>query len=545
MLGQYEGLLQKMVSLRNLLPLIYNRDMKIAVAQLNFTCGDFENNKFKIIDAIAQAKSQGAKLVVFAEEAITGVPAHSLLVRGSFLDKAEQALVEIAAFCDDIAVLVGLPIRRYGGTVSAVAYIKNRHVRKYVTKKTLAGDVDAAYMTSGRGYEYINLAGEKLAVVVGADFMLDHDFSDSKTIVVIGADRYHQGRIEKRYEKLAHKAFMADANVLFVNHVGGSSEFVYDGSSAFFNARGGAVALLKSFEEEIRYVDTEDTENSIEVPYQDKIANVYCALKLSVSDYFRKNHPDKKACIVLTGGIDSSVAATILVDALGANRVVALQMPSRYSNDHSADDAEMLARTLGIQLMTIPLSEIYRGSLDTIVSAIGAPDRKKLEVDFQLRLRTTLFMAVCEKWGYVPINSSNKTELAVGALTLYGDTAGMLGMLGDLYKTDVYALARHINSHREVIAEQTMLKAPSSEMQLQENGEQTLPPYDVIDAILYRLLERWQTHDEIVEAGFEDVDVKLVRSLIYGSLEKIYQFCPIVEVSSMPLDKSYVDLPIA
>ena len=215
-------------------------------------------------------------------------------------------------------------------------------------------------------------------------------------------------------------------------------------------------------------------------------------------------------------------------------------MYSDKTNEHSADDAELLAKRLGIELITIPLSEIYSGALDTIVAAIGAPDSPKLEVDFQLRLRTALFMAVCEKWGYVPINSANKTELAVGALTLYGDTSGEIALLGDIYKTDVYALARHINSRREVIAEQTMLKSPSSELQV---GTSSLPPYDVIDAILYRMLEMWQNEDELLDAGFEKEDVRLVRRLLYASLDKIHQFCPILEVSSMPLDWSYVDLP--
>lgn len=543
-MGEDEGFCQKVVSLQELLPLIYNRDMKIAIAQLNFSCGRFELNRYKIIDAIAQAKEQGADLVVFPEAAISGVPAHSLLVRSSFLDRAEEALVEIAAFSDDIAVLVGLPIRKGRGTVSAAAFIQNRRIRRFVTRKSLHGDVDAAYMSQGRGHEYIIIDGEKVAVAIGGDFMLDHDFRDASTVVVMGSDRYQQGRIERRYEKLAEKAFMADANVVFVNHVGGSGELVYDGSSAFFNAQGKAVHLLGSFVEEIAFVDTKDTSATVEVPYQDKIANVYGALKLGVADYFAKNHADRKACIVMTGGIDSSVATAILVDALGADRVVGLQMPSRYTSDHSAEDAELLARNLGIELRTIPLNDIYRSSLDTIVAAIGEPDNQKLESDFQLRLRTALFMAVCEKWGYVPINSANKTELAVGALTLYGDSSGMLGLMGDLYKSDVYALARHINSRGEVIAEQTMLKTPSSEMLMVEEGV-TLPPYDVVDAVLYRMLERWQNEDEVIEAGFEESDVKLIRSLIYAALEKMHQFCPILEVSNMPLDRSYVDLPIA
>ena len=517
--------------------------MKIAIAQLNYSCGNFEYNKFKIIDAINQAKQQGADLVVFAEGAICGVPAHSLLVRGGFLDKAEETLVEIAAFTDNIAVLVGLPIHRGGGTVSAAAFIQNRRIRRYITKRTFLSDVDSAYFVAGKGHDFINVAGEKLAVAVGSDFLNDHDFSDASTIIVMGADRYQQGRIERRYDKFAEKAYLADANVLFVNHVGGSSEIVFDGSSAFFNAKGKAVALLGSFVEDMTFVDTAKTDETVEVPYQDKIANVYGALKLGVSDYFAKTRADKKACLVMTGGIDSSVAAAILTDALGADRVVALQMPSRYANDHSADDAEMLAKRLGIELVTIPLTDIYKSSLNTIIAAIGAPDHPKLEVDFQLRLRTALFMAVCEQRDYVPINSANKTELAVGALTLYGETSGMLGLLGDLYKTDVYALARHINSRQEIIAEQTMLKAPSSEMPVA--GSEELPPYDVIDAILYRMLECWQEQDEVIDAGFEKEDVRIIRRLIYSALEKVHQFCPILEVSSMPLDRSYVALPVS
>ncbi|MBO7300632.1 MAG: NAD(+) synthase [Tidjanibacter sp.] len=518
--------------------------MKIAIAQINYLCGNFEYNKYKIIDAITHAKEEGADLVVFAEQAITGVPAHSLLVRGYFLGKAEETLVEIAAYTDDIAILVGLPIHRNGGTVSAAAFIQNRRIKRYITKRSLQSDVDAAYLNHGRGHEYIHLAGEKIAVAVGGDFLSDHDFSDASTIVVMGADRYQQGRIERRYDYLAEKAFMADANVIFVNHIGGSSEIVYDGSSAMFNAKGKCVALLGSFVEEIAFVDTQNTAMEIEVPYQDKSANVYGALKLGISDYFDKNHPTEKACVVLTGGIDSSVAAVILADALGSDRVVGMLMPSTTSNPQSISDAAELAKTLGIELVTVPLSDIYSQALPSIVAAIGEPDVLKLEEDFQLRLRTALFMAVCEHRGCVPINSANKTELAVGALTLYGNTSGMIGLLGDLYKSDVYALARHINSRREIISEHTLLKTPSSEMQV-GSSLRTLPPYDVIDAILYRMLERWQDQDEIVDAGFDVEDVQLVRSLVYASLEKVFQFCPIVEVSSVPLDKSYVDLPTA
>ena len=515
--------------------------MKIAIAQLNYTVGGFEQNKIKIIDAISQAKKEGADLVVFAESAISGSPAYSLLARYNFLDTAEETLVEIAAFCDDIAVLVGLPVMQSGGTYCAAAYIKNRKILRYITKKSKAADVDAPYISAGKGCEYIKLAGEKVAVVLGGDLYNEATYSDADTIIVLGADRYTQGRIERRYDTLARKAYVADATLVYVNQVGGSEGVVYDGSSAVFNAQGRAVNLLGSFVEEIAFVDTTATNQEIEVPYQDKIANVRGALRLAISDYFEKQNLSK-ACLVLSGGIDSSVSAVMLVDALGADRVVALQMPTKYSDDHSAADAEELARSLGIELITVPLNDIYRSSLDTIVAAIGEPDSQRLEDHFQMRLRTALFMAVCEKRGLVPINTANKTELAIGALTLYGDTAGAISILGDLYKSDVFALARHLNSEKRVIPEHIMLKNPSSELHV-EKDEAPLPSYEEIDAILYRLLECWQSRDEIIEAGFDEEIVDRVRRSMYDALNHIYQFSPIVELSTMPLDKSYVDLP--
>ena len=515
--------------------------MKIAIAQINVSLGDFELNKFKIIEAIAQAKKGGADLVVFSEAAVCGSPARSLLARCGFLDKAEETLVEIAAFCDDIAVILGMPVRQQGSTLSAAAYIKNRQVMRFVTKHNLASDVDAAYFSKGGGCAHVNIAGEKVAIVVGADIFHEAAYRKADTVIALGNDRYSQGRIERRYSLLAEKAYMADANVVFVNQLGGTNEVVFDGSSAVFNSKGKPIALLSSFAEEIAFIDTAAENEELEIPYQDKIANVYGALTLAIRDYFDKNNHGK-ACVVMTGGVDSSLAAVLLTDALGAERVVALQMPSRYSKDHSASAAEELADSLGIELVTIPLTDIYRSSLGAIVAAIGAPDSDKLEGEFQMRLRTALFMAVCDKNGYVPINCSNKTELAIGALTLYGDTSGVISILGDLYKSDIFALARHINNTRNIIPEAILLNSPSSEkIQGEKYGD--LPTYDVIDAILYRLLERWQDRDEIIDAGFEESDVDAVRGMIYGSLEMINQFCPIIAVSPMPLDRSYVDLP--
>jgi len=517
--------------------------MKIAIAQLNFMVGNFEYNKFKIIDTIKKSQKQGVDLVVFAEQSISGTPAYSLLGKRNFLDKAEESLVEIAAFCDNISVLVGLPVQRDEGTVSAAAFIQNRQVLHYITKQHIGQYEDSRYITSGMGCDYVIVAGQRVGVALGYDVYSVTDYTEATdTVVFMGADRYCQGRIEWRYDLIADKAFVTGKNLVFVNQVGATYDVIYDGSSAVFDGKGKPISLLKSFAEDFAIVDTEAEHAPVEITYQDKIANVYRALRLGLRDYFDKNE-EKTACLVLSGGIDSSVTAAMLVAALGADNVKALLMPSRYSDNHSAEEAERLAKQLGIKYKTIPLTDIYHACLDAIEPVVGNPDSAKLEEDFQLRLRTSILMAVCDKMGFVPINSSNKTEIAVGAETLYGDSSGLLSVLGDLYKSDVFALARYINRDSEIIPEKTLLKTPSSEMQLDESAHNQLPPYDVLDAILYRIIERGQCREEIIDAGFEEKEVNRVCCLIYEAIDKCYQFCPILKVSSVPVDRAAIFLP--
>ncbi len=294
--------------------------MKIAVAQLNYTIGDFEGNKIRIIDSINRAKAQGADLVVFAQGAIAGMPGYDLLRKYTYLEYAEESLVEIASHCDDISVLVGLPIQGVGGTVSAVAHIHNRRIERFISKKNIASREEKPYLVPGGGVRYVRIAGQKVAVVVGEDINVEQEFSPNTDIIVnLTGHRYSRGIVEKRYDlysRIAHKAGRA---VVYVNQVGGQTDVLYDGSSAAFNPKGEAIALLKNFEEDFAVIDT-DTAETVAVPAQDKTANVFLAIKMGLSDYFRKNG-FVRACLGMSGGIDSAVVAAMAGEALGTENV--------------------------------------------------------------------------------------------------------------------------------------------------------------------------------------------------------------------------------
>ncbi|MDY3978645.1 MAG: NAD(+) synthase [Tidjanibacter sp.] len=517
--------------------------MKIAVAQLNYTVGDFEGNKIKIINAVNRAKEQGVDLVVFSEYAVCGAPAYSLLTKQIFLDRAEETLVEIAAFCNNISVLVGLPIQQKNGTVSAAAFIQNRHVKSFVTKATVSRPEECNVLAQGSGCGYVSVCGNRVAVILGADIESDQmvAYSSCDLVVVMCADRFMAGCQEHRHDILVSRSFLSDKFFVFVNQVGATGGMIYDGGSVVYDNHCNPVVLMRRFDEDYAVAEIDNLNPTLEFPYTPKAELAYNALVLGLRDYFAKNNLSK-ALLVVSGGIDSSVTAALAAAALGADNVKALLMPSRYSTSHSAKDAELLVSRLGIASMTIPLSEIYNSCLNDVVPVMGSPRTKKIEEDFQMRLRTAIQMAACEQEGFTPLNSSNKTELAVGATTLYGDSSGILSVLGDLYKTEVYALARYINREQEIIPAETLTRRPSSEMQLTELGVE-LPPYDVIDAILYRIIERCQSTEEIVNAGFDGRDVELIRELIYSSHDKCYQFCEVLKLSTMPLDRKTVMLP--
>lgn len=526
--------------------------MKIAIAQLNYTVGDVEGNASKIIDAINQARALHADLVVFAEQALSGTPAFDLLRKTTFLELCEDALVEIASCCDGIAAIVGLPILTERGTVSAAALIQDRKVLRYVGKRHITARREMGFLVPSKGYEYATVKGHKCAIIVGDDLSHERDFDRSvETVISINARKYGKGMLSHRYELMRSLAFVEGKNLVLVNQVGGATDIVYDGTSGAFNARGELVLMMKNFREDLQIFDTEGGQEPVVVPttINDRTRMLYEAACCGLGDFFRKNGYEK-AAVGLSGGIDSAVVACLAVAALGRENVRALLMPSPFSSDHSVEDAKALAERLGIAYNVIPITEIYRSAIDTLKPVIGGTEFDATEENIQTRIRTVLLMALQNKTGHILVNSSNKSENALGLCTLYGDTAGAFSPMGDLYKGEIYDVARYINrTFGDLIPDNILDKEPSSELHLGQKDTDTLPPYEVVDAILYRMIEEGQHREEIINAGFDSEVVEKIHAMIMRNEKKRFQFPPVLRLSScsfgherlMPLTNKYGD----
>jgi NAD+ synthase (glutamine-hydrolysing) len=519
--------------------------MKIAVAQLDYTIGDFEGNSLKIIESISRAKTLGADLVIFAQGAICGTPCYDLLRKYTFLEHCEEALVEIASYCDDISVLVGLPVQGEGGTVNAVAHIRNRRIEHFIGKKHISSREEKPYLVPGKGIKNLRIAGEKVAVVVGEDITQDNDFSPNVDVIVsLTSHPYCRGIIERRYNFYSRVAYRAGRPLVYVNQAGGQTDMLFDGSSGAFNARGEAICLLNSFEEDLRIVDTAADTPTIPVPPQDKTANVYHAMKMGLADYFRKNG-FTRACLGMSGGIDSAVVAALAVETLGAENVRLLMMPSQFSTDHSVDDAVEMAERMGTPYDVVPITEAYKAITETMLPVVGGTRFDVTEENIQSRIRAVMLMALSNKWGYIVLNCSNKSERAVGYGTLYGDSIGAISIAGDLYKSEIYDLARYINkvsggAEGGVIPENILLKQPSAELSPGQLDSDRLPTYEVLDAILYRMIEKGQHREEIINAGFDATTVMKVHSMLLGNEYKRRQGCPVFRLSTAPLGEEFI-----
>lgn len=526
--------------------------MKIAIAQLNYTIGDVDGNASKIIDSINRAKAQHADLVIFAEQALSGTPAFDLLRKTTFLELCEDALVEIASCCDGIAAIVGLPILTSDGTISAAALIQDRKVLRYVGKKYITARREMGFLIPSKGYEYATIKGHKCVIIVGDDLSRERDFDKSvETIISINARKYGKGAMSYRYEMMRNLAFVEGKNLVLVNQVGGSTDIVYDGTSGALNARGELVLMMKHFEEDFQIFDTAADAAPVAVPstYNDRTRMIFEAACCGLRDFFRKNGY-RKACIGLSGGIDSAVVAAIAANALGKEHVRALMMPSPFSSDDSVEDARKVAENLGIGYNVIPITEIYTSAIDTLKPVIGGTDFDATEENIQTRIRTVLLMALQNKTDYILLNSSNKSENALGLCTLYGDTAGAFSPTGDLYKSEIYDVARYINRiYGNPIPESILDKEPSSELHPGQKDSDILPPYEVVDAILFRMIEEGQHREEIINAGFDSQVVEKIHGMIMRNEKKRYQFPPVLRLSMcsfgherlMPLTNKYGD----
>ena len=528
--------------------------MKIALAQLNYTIGDIAGNTAKIIIAVERAKLEGADVVVFAEQALSGTPAFDLLRKTTFLELCDEALDEIASYCNDITAVIGAPILMQNGTQSAAVVIEGGKIKRYITKANITARREMGFLSSGEGAKVVRIAGEKVAIVVGDDFSQLKDVdNDVDMIFSINARRYGKGLMSYRYETMHQMSFVQSKSIVLINHVGGSGEIVYDGSSCVFDSKGELVLLMKSFEEDFAVYDTLADNKPCELPQElyrhERTGYIYNAAVLGLRDYFYKNGY-KKACVGLSGGIDSAVVACIAVEALGKENVKALLMPSQFSTDHSVTDATALAESIGIDYSVLPISEAYTSIVNTLKPAIGGHEFDATEENIQARLRTIMLMALQNKKGYVVLNSSNKSENALGMCTLYGDTAGAFSVTGDLYKTEMFDLARYINKIKgDIIPENILEKEPSSELRPGQKDSDILPKYEVVDAILQRMIEQGQHREEIINAGFDAEVVEQIHSMVMQNEKKRYQYPPILRLSAcafgherlMPLINKYGD----
>ncbi len=526
--------------------------MKIALPQLNYIIGDIDGNTAKIIDAITRAKTESADLVIFAEQAISGLPAYDLLTKTTFLELCEEALRSIADHCDTIDALVGLPLLTSEGTLSVAAHLHKGEVAQYISKKNITARREMGFLVGGKGGQTIEVAGERCYVVVGDDMRKSPTFDpQADHIISINARRYTKGILSLRFEVQRNVSFVNNKNVFFINQVGGASDIVYDGSSSVFNSRGEMVLMLANFAEDFAVYDTTAENRGVDTPpfvsYNDRNMMIYRAACLGLKDYFAKNNY-RKACVGLSGGIDSAVVATIAVKALGKENVMALMMPSKFSSETSVKDAVELAERLGIEYSVIPITSAYDTILDVLIPAIGGTDFDVTEENMQSRIRTLMLMALQNKRGFIMLNSSNKSENALGMSTLYGDTAGAISITGDLYKGEVYDLARHINKiSGDVIPDSILEKEPSSELYANQKDTDVVPPYEVVDAILYRMIEKGQHREEIVGAGFDNAVVEKIHAMLMNSEKKRFQFPPVLRISNctfgherlMPLTHKY------
>jgi NAD+ synthase (glutamine-hydrolysing) len=510
--------------------------MKIALAQLNYTIGDIDGNMSLIKDAVAKAKMEKADVVLFAEYAISGTPAYDLLRKTTFLTLCEEALEEIASACKGITAIVGSPMLTERGAVSAAVVLRDGEIVDVVEKQHIKARREAGFIVSGEGYKEIDLCGKRVAVVVGDDLShLQELDSDIDLVVSINSRRYGKGLLTYRLETLRNLTYTEARNVVIMNQVGGAGDLVYDGTSGVMNKSGELELMLKSFEEDFQIYDTEAENEPIEVPftsYNDRTRIVYKAACLGLRDYFHKNGY-KKACVGLSGGIDSSVVACLAVGALGAENVKGLMLPSQFSSESSVEDAKKLAENLGIDFSVLPISEAYTAIMNTLKPITGGTEFDATEENIQSRIRTVLLMALQNKDGYVLLNSSNKSENAIGWCTLYGDTAGAFSVTGDLYKSEIYDLARYINTKfGDIIPEEILKKEPTSELRPGQKDSDILPPYEVVDAILYRMIEQGQHREEIINAGFDSEVVEKIHTMIMRNVKKRYQYPPVLRLST-------------
>ena len=560
--------------------------MKIALIQQNYHIGNFEFNTQKIISGIQQAREAGADVAVFSELSICGYPPRDFLEFEDFISRCYLSIEEIKAHTGDIAVIVGAPARnpvREGKDLFNAAWFLYEKEVKAVVHKTCLPTYDVfdenRYFEPGYEWKLVPFKGKKIALTICEDIWnlgdnplyrvcpMDQLMPQQPDLMInISASPFDYDHEEDRRAVVRENVLKYKLPMYYCNAVGSQTEIVFDGGSVVYDAEANLTHQLKVFEEDFCVADTEkkyppvtsaipqftsppglthkarqpstlnpqpSTEPAAIIPYltrSNNIIEIHDALLLGIRDYFRKMG-FTKAILGSSGGIDSAVTLVLACEALGKENVRAVAMPSGFSSSHSVNDAVQLSKNLDNPFDIIPIQPIYESFLSSLKPIFKNLPFSVAEENIQSRSRGNLLMAMANKFGYILLNTSNKSELATGYGTLYGDMAGGLSVPGDVYKTQVYALARYINREKEIIPFSILEKAPSAELRPDQKDSDSLPEYELLDKILYLYIEKRKGPKEIIAMGMDEALVGRVLKLVNSNEYKRNQFCPIIRVS--------------
>lgn len=528
--------------------------MKIALAQLNYHIGNFEQNTKHIINHIKLAKDKGADLVVFAELAICGYPPRDFLEFTAFVSLCDVAAQEIATHCTGIASILGLPIKNEvleGKDLYNAAYFMADGKVQNIAKKALLPTYDVfdeyRYFEPNTQFECINYKGKKIALTICEDLWnindnplyvscpMDELIKESPDLMInIAASPFNYRHDEDRIQVLADNAKKYNLPLFYVNQVGAQTEIIFDGGSLVFDETGEMKAEMKYFEEDLQVFDLEEIQNVKNkypaVERADDISQIHDALVMGIRDYFKKSG-FSKAVLGLSGGIDSAIVCALACRALGAENVMAVLMPSKYSSDHSIKDALDLVNNIGCKHEIIEIKEAANAFDRMLAKPFTGLDPNLTEENIQARCRGIVLMAMSNKFGYILLNTSNKSECAVGYGTLYGDMCGAIGVIGDVYKTQIFELARFINKDGEIIPENTIVKPPSAELRPDQKDSDSLPDYGILDQILFQHIELQKGSKAIIAEGFDEILVHRILKMVNQAEFKRYQTPPILRVS--------------
>jgi NAD+ synthase (glutamine-hydrolysing) len=535
--------------------------MKITIAQLNYHVGNFHANTEKSIKVIRQAAAEGSDLVVFPELSVTGYPPADLLERRDFIKECEDAVEKIRVECKEIAAIIGVPTLNRTGSgkrlFNSACFIENGEV-KQVINKTLLPTYDVfdeyRYFEPSRDFSLVSYRGKKLAVTICEDLWDEQGFDNSfaprrlyshspmeeldelnpDMIINISASPFSARRTEMKKRVFTSKARRYNLPLFMANQTGANTELIFDGGSMVISPDGRIYDHLGFFKEDVRSFDTDSviSGHTPEPFYGGEYTEmVYKALHTGVRDFFRKSGLST-AITGLSGGIDSAVVTAVAAEALGSSNVRSLLLPSMWSSEHSVTDAVELAGNLGIRYDVINISDSYNAVTESLKPLFeGLPD-DVTEENIQARIRAVMLMALSNKFGNILLNTSNKSESAVGYGTLYGDMAGGLSVIGDLYKTDVYALAKYINRNGIIIPERTIHKPPSAELRPGQLDTDSLPEYEILDSVIYQYIELQTPEENIRGEGITPDIVKKVIRMINASEHKRFQSPPVLRISS-------------